>query len=126
MTSAGDEVHSSSCRARAAPSTSSSPPPIRARVMEVWTPLRTSSSRPAPRSRATTTLAPTDRPMKMLTIRLMREVVEPTAARASGPAKRPTTTTSAALKRSCSRLDSISGRANSSSFPARGPWTMSI
>ena len=94
--------------------------------MEVWTLSRTSSFRPAPRSRATTTLVPTEKPMKRLTRRLMSEVLEPTAARASFPDQRPTTMTSAALNRSCRMLESIRGTANTKSFPARDPWIMSI
>ena len=55
-----------------------------------------------------------------------RQVLEPTAARASFPDQRPTTITSAALNRSCRMLESISGMANTKSFPAREPWIMSI
>lgn len=56
----------------------------------------------------------------------MREVLEPTAARASFPAKRPTTTTSAALNSSWRRLEAISGRANSRILSASDPLHMSM
>ena len=64
----------------------------------------------------------------MFTIRLVRDPVEPTAARHRSPcwANRPTTTTSAALNNSCNMLERISGTVNSSSFFKIGPWVMSI
>jgi hypothetical protein len=71
-------------------------------------------------------LVPTEKPTNRLTSRLIRELVDPTAASAASPAQRPTTTTSAALNSSCSRLESISGRANNKIFPASGPCTISI
>ena len=97
-----------------------------ARVIAVWTLPLTLSCRPAPRSRATTTLVPTDSPTNRLIIRLISAVLEPTAARASLPANRPTTTTSAALNSSCSRLEAISGRAKSSILSASDPLHMSM
>jgi len=57
----------------------------------------------------TVTPVPTDRPMKKLTIRLVREPVAPTAATDTLPQKRPTITRSAALKNSCSRLVRMMG-----------------
>ena len=101
-------------------------PLARARVMAVWTLWLTLSCRPAPRSRDTTTLVPTDRPTNRLIIRLMREVLDPTAASASFPAKRPTTTISAALNSSWSRLEAIRGRAKSRILSAREPLHMSM
>ena len=68
------------------PNTAIPTPLMRARVMELWTLRLTLSCRPAPRSRATTTLVPTDRPTNRLIIRLIRAELEPTAARASLPA----------------------------------------
>ena len=56
----------------------------------------------------------------------MREVLEPTAANASFPANRPTTTTSAALNSSWSRLEAIRGRAKSKILSARDPLHISM
>ena len=126
MTSAGEEVHTSSWRTITAPTHIMPTPLSRPRVMAVWTLWLTLSCRPEPRSRAMTTLVPTDSPTKMLIIRLISAVLEPTAARASLPANWPTTTTSAALNSSCSRLDAISGREKSRILLASGPLHISI
>ena len=126
MTSVGEDTHSRSWRTIATPKTIMAMPLIRARVMVVWTLWLTLSCRPAPRSRDTTTLVPTERPTNRLTVRLISEVLEPTAAKASLPANRPTTTTSAALNRSCNRLEAISGRANSRILSASDPLHMSM
>ena len=64
--------------------------------------------------------------MKRLMMRLVSEPVEPTAASASSPAKRPTTMTSAALNISCSMPESISGSAKRISGSSTGPFSMSI
>ena len=100
ITSVGEDIHSRSWRTIVTPKSIMAIPLARARVMAVWTLWLTLSYRPAPRSRDTTTLVPTDRPTNRLIIRLIREVLEPTAASASLPANRPTTTTSAALNSS--------------------------
>ena len=64
--------------------------------------------------------------MNRFTSRLISGPGAPTAASAASPSKRPTTITSAALKVSCSMLDSISGSAKLSSFGITGPFSMSI
>jgi hypothetical protein len=56
----------------------------------------------------------------------MSEDVEPTAARAPLPAKRPTTMMSAALNSSCNMPDSIKGMENKRILPRSGPLVMSI
>ena len=101
-------------------------PLIIASRIEVCTARLASAFRPAPRSWATTTLAPTDRPTNRLTSRLISAVLEPTAARDAFPQNWPTTTTSAALNRSCSRLEAISGSANSRILLASVPLHISI
>ena len=126
ITSVGEDIHSSSRLAMTTPNTAMVIPLTSASVMAVWTLPATLSWRPAPRSRATTTLVPTDRPTNRLMSRLMREVLEPTAARASLPAKRPTTTTSAALNSSCRRLEAIKGKAKRRILSARDPSHMSM
>ena len=57
---------------------------------------------------------------------MIREVVEPTAARELSPAHRPTTTMSAALKSSCRTLEHISGMENRSILERMGPLHISI
>ena len=54
------------------------------------------------------------------------QVVEVTAACAMSPANLPTTTTSAALNSSCSRLAIIMGMAKRMILPASGPLIISI
>lgn len=126
MTSVGEEVHSSSWRTISTPRTIRAVPLARARVMAVWTLRPTLSYRPAPRSRDTTTLVPTDKPTNRLMSRFISAVLDPTAARASLPANQPTTTTSAALNSSWSRLEAISGRAKNRSLSASDPLHMSM
>ena len=126
MTSVGEDIQISSCRAMTTPKTSMTTPLTRERATEVWMLRLTLSCRPAPKSRATTTLVPTDKPTNRLTIRLMSEVLEPTAANASLPTNCPTTTTSAALNSSCRMLEAIRGRANNRILLHRGPLHMSI
>lgn len=121
ITSAGEDIHTRSCRAAKKPNTARIAPLTRAIRMEVWTARPTMSCRFPPRFRATTTLEPTESPTNRATSRLIREVVEPTAARDSFPANRPTTMTSAALNNSCSILEAIRGIANSRILSAREP-----
>mgnify|MGYP000485447172 CR=1 FL=1 len=64
--------------------------------------------------------------MNRLTIRLISALVEPTAAKAWGPEKRPTTIMSAALNNSCKMPEMASGMAKRTIFPSRGPLVMSI
>ena len=80
----------------------------------------------APKNLATTTFVPIESPRKRFTRRLIKEPVEPTAARELSPAKRPTTTTSAALKSSCKRLEKIRGIEKASSLEKTGPSVISI
>ena len=65
--------------------------------MEVCTVSCTSRYLPAPVNCATSTLVPTERPMKRLTISVISDEVAPTAATASGFSNLPTTMTSAML-----------------------------
>ena len=57
---------------------------------------------------------------------MMTDTVLLTAARLALPAKRPTTTISAALNSSCKILDAISGRLNNKILPSSGPWVISM
>ena len=57
---------------------------------------------------------------------LISALVEPTAASAWAPEKRPTTTISAALKSSCSTPESIRGKVKTRIFPNSGPLHISI
>jgi len=73
-----------------------------------------------------TALPPMEMPINRLTIRLMMEPLEPTAASAWLPTYRPTTMISAALKRSCSIPVAISGREKSRIFCGKLPVHISI
>ena len=55
----------------------------------------------------------------------IKELVEPTAAREASPAKRPTTTISAALKSNCKILDKIKGIENFNKLTRIGPEVIS-
>ena len=112
MTSSGQLMSSSRPRAAKKPTTASSTPLTRPSVTEVCTVSCTPRSSFAPKQRAATTFAPSERPTNRFTSRLMSEPLEPTAASAVLPAKRPTTTTSAALNSSCRMLDAASGMEN--------------
>ena len=125
MTSSGQDISSSRPRAAKKPTKASSTPLTRPSVTDVWTVFWTPRSSLAPKQRAATTLAPSERPTKRLTSRLMSAPLEPTAASAVLPAKRPTTTTSAALNSSCRMLDAASGRENRMIFCSMGPLVKS-
>ena len=71
-------------------------------------------------------MAPTEKPINRLTIRLMTALVEPTAARAVGPTNWPTTMMSAALNKSCRIPDRARGMANRMVLLTMGPLVMSI
>ena len=96
-TSGGLSMSRSSGRAMTNPNTPTRMPASMATVMAVCTPFSTACLSPAPKCFATMTLAPTLSPMNTLMIRLISDPVLPTAARDAAPAKRPTTTISAAL-----------------------------
>ena len=84
--------------------------PIRVhRIREVWTQLRVSSSRFAPRYWATRTLTPLPRPIRKPVNRVTRVEVEPTEPRAAALENFPTTATSAILNSTCSSWEKISG-----------------
>ena len=121
----GVPIRERSGRQNTAPAAPTPKPAMMDTAMDVCTDLETSDGRPAPQSWATRTLVPTDSPMKRFTRRLISAPVAPTAPSASLPAKRPTTTMSAALKSSCSRFMARMGSANSSMFFKSGPWTIS-
>ena len=91
----------------------------------VWTVLETSSFFPAPKKLAATTFVPTDRPTKRFTNKLIRELVDPTAAKEFSPANWPTTTISAALKRSCKTPEKIRGPEKRINFPTIEPDVIS-
>ena len=56
------------------------------------------------------TFTPVAKPTKSVVSKLIRALVEPTAARDCAPAKRPTTITSAALYKSCRMLLKAKGK----------------
>ena len=64
--------------------------------------------------------------MNRFVSRLMRAALDPTAAMELSPANLPTTITSAALNKSCSTPEHISGNANRTIFLKTGPLVMSI
>ncbi len=82
---------------RIKPATMKNAPTITPSSMVVWTLLCTSSHFRAPNCWAMITTAPADTPVKMPTVRLTITPVEPTAARATLPTKRPTTRVSTVL-----------------------------
>lgn len=125
MTSSGQDISSSRPRAAKKPTKASSTPLTSPSVTEVWTVFCTPRSSLAPKQRAATTFAPSESPTNRLTSRLMSAPFEPTAASAVLPANRPTTTTSAALNRSCKMLDAASGRENRMIFFSSGPLVRS-
>ena len=88
MTSSGQLISSSRPRAAKMPTTARKRPLTRPSVTDVWTVVWTPSSSFAPKQRAATTFAPSDRPTNRLTSRLMSAPLEPTAASAVLPAKR--------------------------------------
>lgn len=94
--------------------------------MAVWTDSSRSLSDFMPKYCATTTLPPAERPRKMLTMRLLSELVEPTAAMALPPANWPSTMMSAELNSSCRMPESISGMEKRSRLPMMGPLHRSI
>ena len=126
MTSSGQDMSSSSTRAAKKPTMARNTPEVRPSATEVCTVSCMPFSSLAPKQRAATTFAPSERPTKRLTRRLMRAPLEPTAASAVLPAKRPTTTTSAALNSSCKMLEAASGSANRMIFWSSGPVVRSL
>lgn len=101
-------------------------PLIRLKSIEVCTVRLSASSSFAPRSPAASTFAPTERPTNRFVRRLTSAEVDPTAASERSPAKRPTTTMSAALNNSWRMLENISGTAKAIIFFRIGPSSMSI
>ena len=95
-------------------------------MIEVCTILLTLSNFFAPYSLAAATFEPMERPTKRFVRRFISAVFEPTAARELSPAKRPTTTMSAALNKSCNIPEHISGRVNISIFFRIEPLHISI
>ena len=91
------------------PNAPTSTPITRLRATEVCTVSCTSRYLPAPVNCATSTLVPTDRPMKRLTISVISDDVAVTEATAAGFSNLPTTMTSAMLYKSCSMPERISG-----------------
>ena len=84
--------------------------------IDVWTDELISRCFLEPKSFATITLAPTERPTKRLIIRLMSELVAPTAPIESGPSNLETTIKSAALNNSCRIPWPIKGKEKSRIF----------
>ena len=126
MTSGVVPMSTSIGSARNIPAATRTRPDMKPSSMAVCTVSSTSCLDFMPKYWATTTLPPADSPRNRFTIRLLRELVEPTAAMASLLSNCPTTTISAALNSSCSMPDSISGTEKRSSLPMRGPLHMSI
>ena len=125
-TSSGAPIQISSGRVNSMPMPISTTPEMRLMVTAVCTLSRVPCSSPLPSVCPTVTLVPMDSPMKRLTSRLVSELVEPTAARDSLPAKRPTTITSAALNRSCRQPESINGKLKATIPGSTGPLHISI
>ena len=109
ITSFGVSIKDKSGLARNTPRSVHTIPQAKAVKREVSTVFLTISLFFPPIKIAATTLAPTERPIASPTMRLIREVVEPTAAREFSPAKRPTTIKSAALNKVCKRPVIIRG-----------------
>ena len=65
-------------------------------------------------------------PINKLTISWIKALVEPTAAKAWLPAKRPATMMSAALNSSCKMPERAKGMANRMVLLTRGPLVISI
>ena len=125
ITSSGQLISSSRPRAAQKPTTASSTPLTKPSATAVCTVSCTPFSSRAPKHRAATTLAPSESPTNRLTSRLINAPLEPTAASAVLPAKRPTTTTSAALNSNCRMLDAASGTENKMIFCSMGPLVRS-
>ena len=121
MTSSGVAMSVSMGREATIPSTIKIRPPAKPVKSAVCTVSLASRYSPPPQKRATSTFAPTEIPIKKLTSRLMSELVAPTAAMASLPTNRPTTTMSAALNSSCKMPEHMSGKANSRIRLSSGP-----
>ena len=96
------------------------------KYIDVCIVLFTLSFFPAPINIDVRTFALVESPRKRLVIKFTSAVVEPTAARELSPAKFPTTIMSAALKKSCKTLESISGSVSWRSFGKIGPLHISI
>ena len=79
-----------------------------------------------PSAWATVTPAPTDRPMKKFTIRLVMEPVAPTAATLILPQNLPTIIRSAALNNSCRRLVRMMGMVYRIILGRSGPVVMLV
>lgn len=122
----GAPIHRSSGFVKIIPMIISANPDRKLMEMAVCTLSLVASLSSLPRVCPTTTLVPIDRPIKRLISRLVRAEVEPTAAKDSLPAKRPTTMTSAALNKSCKQPDSIKGKLNAMTLGSTGPLHISI
>ena len=126
MMSLGVPIKTSMKGDRSRPMTVRMMPPASARKYDVWTEADIASFSFLPICLAMTILEPVARPLNKDTIRLTREPVAPTAARAACPENFPTMIVSAALKAICSRLEIIRGYANSSILRTMGPCVMLI
>ena len=100
MICSGEPISFSSTGAKISPTSTRNEPAMTPTVTAVCTTALMRERSPLPSARATTTFTPTPRPTNRLMSRLIREVVEVTAACAASPANLPTTTTSAALNSS--------------------------
>ncbi len=125
-TSEGAPILTSRGRVKSMPMPISTKPEIRLMVTAVCTLSRVPCSSRLPSVCPTVTLAPMESPIKRLTRRFVSELVDPTAARDSFPAKRPTTITSAALNSSCRQPESIKGKLKAMIPGSMGPLHISI
>jgi hypothetical protein len=125
MSSSGTIRRPSMGSARISPTTSMDKPASRAKKRDVWTAAVIFSRFPAPVSRAITTLAPREMPIKKVMINATRGTLLPTAAMASFPTNCPIMTASMALKSCCIMPVAARNRANFMVLPAMGPWVIS-
>ena len=126
MVSSGAFIQCSKCGDNRIPITAINKPEITLNPIAVCTERRTPDASFAPSIRAVRTPAPMDKPVNRLTIRPIMEPVDPTAASACLPAKRPTTAVSAVLYTICKSPVSVTGIAKSRIFLKKGPRVMLV
>ena len=124
--SSGVAIASSSGRLNSRPMAIISRPSSALSAMAQWLARYTPPSSRQPTRRATRMFTPTEMPMNVLTIRLTRLEVAPTAASAMLPENLPTTITSAALNSSWSIPVAASGRVNCRMAGRIGPSSILI
>lgn len=108
------------------PAAAASSPAAIPKATEVWTTRRRPLKLRAPRQREARTFVPMLNPIRKFVSRLIRVVVDPTAAKECVDPKFPTTAISDALNNSCKTLDAIKGRANSNMDGSSALFVISI